>query len=191
MLPKGQGREMWGDGCVGPCPPLLVEGWPGCWFPGLLRPWFCLFSLWPEWASPLHPGLLALCPGQRAGGRLAAVGRAREVNWVWGRSSPPTPLFTRLIFPTSSSISGVKKKKQWPFTASVSVSLVLEEGWTSHRLPDTTYIYIDIDANAYACSLWVSLCVHTYVEAKCRFLLWSTGEGGRGRWACGLCEHSW
>lgn len=44
-------------------------------------------------------------------------------------------------------------------SASVSVFQVLEEGWTS--IPSSKlYIYIDIDTNAYVCSLWVSLCVY-------------------------------
>lgn len=117
-----------GDGCAGLRPLLPVEGWPGRWFPGLLRPWFCLFSLWPEQVSPLHPGLLASCPAERAEGRLAAVAvrRAREVNW--GQEElcllPRLPLFTGWIFPTSSNISGVQKRKQWLSLLSASVQFL-------------------------------------------------------------------
>lgn len=94
LLAEGQGQAR-GDGCVGLRPPLPGEWWSSCWLPGLLRPWLHLFSLWPEWASPPPPGLLALCPGERAEGSLAAVavGGVWAVNWGQGEtaSSPPLP----------------------------------------------------------------------------------------------------
>ena len=102
LLAEGQGQAR-GDGCVGLRPPLPGERWPSCWLPGLLRPWLHLFSLWPEWASPPPPGLLASCPGERAEGSLAAVavGGVWAVNWGQGETCllPPSPRFTRWISP--------------------------------------------------------------------------------------------
>lgn len=70
-----------------------------------------LFALWPELASPLH---LACWPHvrDRGWGRRVAVGGAGEVNWGQERpASSSTPL-PSVDFPTSSSVSGVKKWKQ-------------------------------------------------------------------------------
>lgn len=139
---------------------------------------------------PPNPGQLVSLWGQRARGR--PVGRDQEVNWGQGEISllPASPLFTGLIFLSSANTFGSEEGESNGFYCSLLLFQffqVLEEGWTAHPIFQF-YIYIDIDTNASVCSLWVSLCIYMYIEAKCCLFLWSVKEGRGGQQTCAVCK---
>lgn len=111
---------MHSDGCWGLVFPP-VEAWSGQSLRGLLRPLFCLFSLWPERESPPYPGQCTSSLGHGAGADLLAVGGDQEVNWGQGEICllSATPLFIRLIFLTSSKIFGSEEEESNGFYCSL------------------------------------------------------------------------